>query len=46
MNQPRTMTTLEKIALGVSAAIAGGSVIYWIWQIKQAADMLALAHGG
>ena len=46
MNSERhKLSTREKVAAGVSAAIVLATVIYWITQIAGVMEMLELAYG-
>jgi hypothetical protein len=41
-----TLSTREKIAAGVSAAIVLVTVVYWLLQIKDVIATLRMAYGG
>lgn len=43
MNNSKTMTTLEKVAAGVSIAVIAAFLVYWGIQIQGAIEMLRLA---
>jgi hypothetical protein len=45
MNEQRKLSTLEKVAAGVSAVVLVAIVIYWITQIAGVIEMLKLAYG-
>jgi hypothetical protein len=45
MNTQRKLSTREKVAIGISAAIVLATVIYWITQIAGVVEMLNLAYG-
>lgn len=45
MNEKHTMSTREKIALGISGAIVLGAIAYWIVQIVGVLEILELAYG-
>nr|WP_298718655.1 hypothetical protein [uncultured Steroidobacter sp.] len=45
MNAVATLSTREKIALGVSGAIVLASAVYWIVQITDVIATLRLAYG-
>jgi hypothetical protein len=46
VNEKRKLSTQEKVAAGVSAAMLVAIVIYWITQIAGVIEMLKLAYGG
>ncbi|HEY0681446.1 MAG TPA: hypothetical protein VGD45_03895 [Steroidobacter sp.] len=45
MNAVATLSTREKIALGVSGAIVLASLVYWLVQISDVIETLRLAYG-
>ena len=45
MNEPRKLSTQEKVAAGSAGAILVAIVIYWITQIIGVIEMLKLAYG-
>ena len=45
MNTVATLSTREKIALGVSGAIVLVTVVYWALQISDVLETLRLAYG-
>ena len=45
MNAAATLSTREKIALGVSGAILLASVVYWVLQVSDVLETLRLAYG-
>lgn len=45
MNAKNTFSTREKIAIGASAAIVLGAVVYWVVQIAGVLEILELAYG-
>ena len=46
MSTVATLSTREKIALGVSGAILLASAVYWVLQISDVLETLRLAYGG
>lgn len=46
MNTVATLSTREKIALGVSGAILLTTVVYWVLQVGDVMATLRLAYGG
>lgn len=46
MNTAATLSTREKIALGVSGAILLATAVYWIVQVTDVLETLRLAYGG
>ena len=45
MNTERKLSTREKVAAGVSAAVVLVTMVYWITQIAGVVEMLKLAYG-
>jgi len=45
VNTVATLSTREKIALGVSGAILLTTVVYWVLQIAGVLETLRLAYG-
>jgi hypothetical protein len=46
MSTVATLSTREKIALGVSGAILFATLVYWVAQISDVMETLRLAYGG